>query len=651
MQVRWYHSLTFKLFLFISIFLLMVAAAVSGKNIFDFQKLLKDQLSEKLVGIAQSALSSVENQVQARYSQIKQTLQLVAKGDVKLAKENVKTLVESDSQILSFHIVRKNEKGKIFTLAYAFTGLNKAADMLGKDPAQIKEKVFASDLQWVKKKSSNIMDAFYLDNPTPVVGIPVLKILVPAITGNKGVNWGVLTITQNDLVSNLPNDKNTSSMLLDTKANVLLSPQISDVAKAKNFLHIPLVKRAVSGKQVIGSQEYKVSSRDTMIGTFAYSKILNSALILQRDPRLAYNEIKRQISYTALLSFIFVLIALLASYHGSRSITRSLGALVEGTQKIAQGDFHSRIIPSTKDEVAFVSHAVNFMSERIEHLMVTQVEAARQEKELETARTVQETLLPKKDSVNGPISVTGAYLPASECGGDWWSNFTTSEGLEFVCVADATGHGAAAALVTAMAFSSCMTMVKDSDHLIYKLGPAEILRRLNEIMCYAGAGKITMTIFVAFIDPASGEMIYSNAGHNFPLVIPKDVNDARLAKVKKKRNSVRSLPLKLGGSPLGFHETSDYQTKKAQLRAGDKVLLYTDGLIECTNKEKKMWGKSSLLNAVSEFGDQNYMDLKNKMIDSAFTYFDGNPIDDDVTVVVVEMDQNWVPRKNTGDVA
>jgi serine phosphatase RsbU (regulator of sigma subunit) len=645
MQVRWYHSLAFKLFALMAILLLITTVGMSGKNILDFQRILKDQLFQRSLGLAENAMNSAENQVQNWQSEVNQTLRFVTATDAKLLKENVKSVIETTPDYLSLHVIRKDEDGNFTSLAYAFSGSEDPADYFGKDPKAIKKKLYEDEIDWVKQHSNSAPEfPIYIDNPSPAVKLSLIRIFVPAITGKQGVNWGVITVWQKSLTELLPKAGDMTSVFLDEKGRTLASANLDEALTKKSMRHYRFVRRAISGALVAGSDEIQTKGGDTILGTYSWSKRLRAGVVVMRNPKLAYAEITKQIVNTSILSFMVLLIAVLSSYHASRGITRSLRQVVAGTQHIAGGDFSVRLAVS-KDELGILGHAVNHMSERIENLLHVQVEAARQEKELETAKTVQETLLPKKDRIVGPFSITGRYLPASECGGDWWGSFTTMQGQEFIGIADATGHGAAAALVTAMAFSGCMTLAKfHSGAGGDGISPGKMLGRLNEIMWIAGTGKVTMTFFAAVVDPTSGIMTYANAGHNFPMIIPRDPNDRRLSKARKNRSATRSMTLLLGGTPLGYKEEETYKEKTVQLAPGDRLFFYTDGLIECTNSSEQMWGKNCLMDTLATAAGQSIQDIRDATVKNAYSFFGGHPTKDDVTVVVAEMALDWEPQ-------
>ncbi len=95
----------------------------------------------------------------------------------------------------------------------------------------------------------------------------------------------------------------------------------------------------------------------------------------------------------------------------------------------------------------------NIMAAEVSRLLDQTAEKARMESELQTAKTVQETLFPETRAKIGPLAIAGYYEPASECGGDWWHYCQIGNKI-FLWIGDATGHGAPAALITSAAKSA-----------------------------------------------------------------------------------------------------------------------------------------------------------------------------------------------------
>lgn len=221
------------------------------------------------------------------------------------------------------------------------------------------------------------------------------------------------------------------------------------------------------------------------------------AFVIRQNSKEIFDKIFVQMRNIALVSWMFLLVTILASYIASGRVTKKIQDTVTATLRIASGELETRLASSSKDEVGVLAVAVNHMASRIRNLLDIEVEAARQEKELKTAQAVQQNLFKENSRHGESIVVSGYFEPASECAGDWWFDIKLSETKHLVIVADTTGHGAPAALVVAVAFSYIQTLA----HLIETgkvnaTGPADMLADLNKIMVQSGKGKTTMTMFL-----------------------------------------------------------------------------------------------------------------------------------------------------------
>jgi serine phosphatase RsbU (regulator of sigma subunit) len=462
------------------------------------------------------------------------------------------------------------------------------------------------------------------------------------VSDSKAVIWAVLTTWQSNIIKAMPSSPDMQIVLVDSKGKTVSSQILPDMLKRKHFEGDPLIKAALKGASPSGFQdEYKVQGK-RRLGAFFRLPQYDVAVLVQKDAERAYIAMRRNLLSTLLWASLFILFSVMFAYVGARGITKSLREVTYATSRIASGDFEYRIQPHTRDEVAQLGLAVNAMSTKIVELLSTQVEKARFEKELETAKMVQQTFFPKVDIKTSNLTAYGFYTPASECGGDLWGHFPIDDGIDFLFIADAMGHGAPAALVTAMAYSTTMTIadiVKDRSG--HEDSPAKILDRLNRIIYEAVRGQISMTFFASVIDTRTGTLTYANAGHNFPLLVPADRSDDRLGRKGKKKDDALPLSLKLMGTPLGMDPKSVYKEQSIALRPGDKLFYFTDGLIECTSPDGRVWGRKYLVESIADAWDRSGEDMKDEIIGKAFQFFGSKPLADDVTVVVAELGKSW----------
>ncbi len=195
------------------------------------------------------------------------------------------------------------------------------------------------------------------------------------------------------------------------------------------------------------------------------------------------------------------------------------------------------------------------------------------------------------------------------------------------------GHGVPSALATAVAYAAFTTLsdLVATDPQAFELSPANILERVNRIIFEAVKGKISMTCFLATFDFEAGKLSFANAGHNFPFIMSKG-SDGEKSKIPM---------LRLQGDPLGLIPTQKYAEKSIDLKAGDKIFLYTDGLFECKSVNKIEFGKKNFLKAISESATSTSIQTIAKLQSTVDNFFQGTQLADDVTVVIAEVDARW----------
>ena len=196
----------------------------------------------------------------------------------------------------------------------------------------------------------------------------------------------------------------------------------------------------------------------------------------------------------------------------SGSLLRHLGKLTQATIEISKGQFDLTLNIKSKDEFASLGKSFENMSKEIKRLLVETQEKARMESELKTAQMVQNTLFPPGKFKTDNLEVEGVHRSASECGGDWWFYFKHATGF-YGIIADATGHGAGAALITAAAKSAINLMKVQKDLNLLKLTQA-----LNHALYETAYGEILMTGFIFHFD-LNGNLFAINASHEPPVVI------------------------------------------------------------------------------------------------------------------------------------
>ncbi len=319
---------------------------------------------------------------------------------------------------------------------------------------------------------------------------------------------------------------------------------------------------------------------------------------------------------------------------------------IEFQMPIVQGDKMRDILWSVRPFQAVSTRRGTILllvGRDITDVLADRAERAKLESELETAQIMQAAFFPSNQICTPFIEICSFYRPADQCSGDWWGHFNLGEGLDLVCVADVTGHGAASALVTAMTQATCMTFankareVQRSESVHF---PSQLLNQVNRVVYDTFRGKFFMTFFAMLFDAKEGVMRACNAGHNFPMFIRGPYREQALSGTALPEN-VRPFrgpeALALQGNPIGFDPNSEYPEREIGLQNLDRFFMFTDGIIECKNEAGQMFGAPNLRKAMTKNFDKPAAQFRDAIIDAALTHYGKQPLSDDLTMVVIDV--------------
>jgi len=242
------------------------------------------------------------------------------------------------------------------------------------------------------------------------------------------------------------------------------------------------------------------------------------------------------------------------------------------------------------------------------------VEKGRMERELQVAREVQASLLPRQTPQIEGWEFAAFWQPAREVAGDFY-DFIPGERLGLV-IADVSDKGMSAALFMALSRS----IVRAS--MARLLPPAEGIAQANRLICADSMNSMFVTLFYAQLDPATGEFTYVNAGHNPPLLLRAETGEL--------------IELTRTGMVLGLFESVRFDQRSMQLQPGDLVLLYTDGVTDALDAQGQEFGLDRLRQMVLEHRNASAAELASAL-DGAVTAFAGAAARfDDITVVIAK---------------
>jgi serine phosphatase RsbU (regulator of sigma subunit) len=241
-------------------------------------------------------------------------------------------------------------------------------------------------------------------------------------------------------------------------------------------------------------------------------------------------------------------------------------------------------------------------------------EQRQHDEELREAREIQDRLLPKKLPEVAGYEVAAMTQPLRFVGGDYYTVVRISDRHTALCIADVAGKGLPAALLMSSLQATVTPLICE------RLAPPELCQRLNRALCdLAPEGKF-ITFFYAVLDCVDNRLTYCNAGHNPPLLIRPDGTCTEL----------EATGAVLGQFPEWFYEQSELQ-----LRSGEKLLLFTDGLIEACNAEDELFGEHNLVRIARENPSSSAEELLGLLI-SAVLQHAGKHFQDDASLIVLK---------------
>ena len=192
----------------------------------------------------------------------------------------------------------------------------------------------------------------------------------------------------------------------------------------------------------------------------------------------------------------------------------------------------------------------------------------RYEQEMRVATLIQQQFLPRELPKLSDWQVAAYYRPARAVGGDFYDFIELGDGRIGIVVGDVTDKGVPAALVMARTHS---ILRGDAPRLG---SPGRVLEHANALLVAEMPEKMFVTCLYVVLDPATGHIVYANAGHNLPYV--------------RTRRGV--FELRATGMPLGLMPDMAYEEREAQIGPGDNILLYSDGLVEAHDQDGDMYG-------------------------------------------------------------
>ena len=330
------------------------------------------------------------------------------------------------------------------------------------------------------------------------------------------------------------------------------------------------------------------------------------------------NRIMAAIGFVGMGLLVFVIIAI------ARSITGPLHGMAEAAEAIGAGNLDAEL-PSvtTEDEVGKLAAAFRYMKtslkKYISDLKETTAAKERIESELNIAREIQSSMLPhvfppfpdKKE-----FELFAVMEPAKEVGGDFYDFFLTADNKLFFLIGDVSGKGVPAALFMMIT----KTLMKNE--ALQQSAPHEVLRKVNNIVALDNDSAMFATIFCGVLDTETGEIEFANAGHNPPVICRKDRPNEFL-KVDH-------------GFVLGPMPDLKFTLQKMRLEPGDTLFIYTDGVTEAMDPQKRLFSEKRLQQVLTALPNRDVSALIGALRAEIRLFAGAEPQSDDITMLNIK---------------
>jgi serine phosphatase RsbU (regulator of sigma subunit)/HAMP domain-containing protein len=468
-----------------------------------------------------------------------------------------------------------------------------------------------------------------LEGTTPTKQLPVLTLIFNGnMVSDPSSDTAIAVDMTQDFLQKTLKQSELATLFLVTKKGDLVSHPDDDqllTFSGKPFDH-PVLKRIQTTSLPREALEIELN-KEAYLANLANTGIGDVYLVSQIKQADAFRALSILTRQSFEIGLLIISLALIASVIFSAKLTENIKKLESAAREIGTGNFDLKMKISSGDEVEKVATAFEWMTGKIVSLLKETAEKARMEEELATASLIQNTILTPPQLEIDATEVVPFYKSASECGGDLWDAFVKNNKLT-VLLGDATGHGAPAAIVTAVVKSCVATLTEF--HTGTALTPTEMLTRINEIVYRSCKGQLLMTMSVAQLDLDSGVLTLANAGHEAPFHVRPTKSltaEGKLAKPKTDALFVR-------GERLGFQANSVYDSLTVQLEPGDTVLVYSDGISEANNHEGKIWGERALKNTFAALAHESLETIKSSLVKALDDFSQGATQKDDITFVL-----------------
>ncbi len=364
------------------------------------------------------------------------------------------------------------------------------------------------------------------------------------------------------------------------------------------------------------------------------------ALIVRTRPSIVLGTVFGHVDWAQWLLGVVIVVAgllllvwvvsLLMGISLTRTITNAVHSLYQGTERVKSGDFSHRIAVVGNDQLAELTRSFNGMTENLERLIVVEKEQQRLQSELTIAREVQNQLFPRAVPAMKTIELMGVCHPARTVSGDYYDFVRVQDSNIAVAIGDVAGKGISAALLMA-SIQSIMRMQLTAGISVHAaaahgrgnggspaLSASDLVTQLNKQVCANTSPEKFATFYFGLYNDETRVLTYTNAGH-LPPILMRDGSARRL---------------EVTGTVVGAFPFARYEERSVQLRPGDLLVAFTDGIVEPENPYGEPFGEDNLIELLARYGQGESEDLVARIAETVEQWTGTSELSDDMTLLV-----------------
>lgn len=381
------------------------------------------------------------------------------------------------------------------------------------------------------------------------------------------------------------------------------------------------VKNSLIGEARIFQIEQFSYDGEKYLGNFTISQYVNWGIIVADKYSRAYAMVDQARRDIIKWIGIAILLCIIFSVFFARSFSSAMMYLADIAKKIGGGEFDVKVKVKSKDEMGQLGISLQEMAVSLKDAVQVKEELFAIQAEVEIASRIQQSILP----VGGPdlkgLDFGARYIPMEGVAGDFYDFHVLSEHTVGVLVADVSGHGIPAAMIS--------TMVKVTFSQQSSIGDdaSNVLNEMNRLL----SGKMEdqfLTAAYVYLDLKKKILITADAGH-CPLLIWR-------------RKTKEILRVKPKGMIIGFMPEINCPIEELKIKDGDRIVMYTDGIIEAANPDGELYNETRFIDLIRENQDSTPEDFIDTVVDTLKKWVgeEKKTFEDDLTMVVMDIGKN-----------